>query len=68
MYIAWRGWPGRVAGEGRAFSDAGAAVKLVVVVVCEEEGDEGEAQLGRQARIRTRRTRQSLPPLYESER
>ena len=67
MYIAWSGWAGRVVGEGRAFSGAGAAVELVVAV-CEVEDDDWEAQLGRQARIRTRRTRQSLPPLYESER
>lgn len=63
MYIAcsvWLGAAAEAAGEGRGGSGDGAPHELEV--------GQPATHLGRQAKMRTRRTRQSLPPLYESER
>lgn len=67
MYIACRRLEGAV-GEVAVSSGAVAAAAVSVVAGPREWDGKLEAYAGRQAMIKTSRTRQSFPPLYESER
>ena len=64
MYIACRGRPG--VGVVEDGEDSDLAVAVVSTPATSEVGR--AAHSGRQASISTKRTRQSLPPLYERER
>lgn len=69
MYIAWSDRSFAVAApveRGGSGSGVGGVGRLVAA--SSEPGDGRGAVSGRQASIKTKRTRQSLPPLYESER
>jgi hypothetical protein len=68
MYIAWRGRAGEATVDEGGHSVTGATEASVAAVSAGGGDDERESRPGRQASISTNRTRQSLPPLYESER